>query len=121
MTDSFKSGIYNDTDGKKPVEGKTYTAAGGNEVQTVQNYEEMQSEALKIADEVKKENPLGITDEMLAADLIRQEKERSNDEHLKYLQSTDWYVVRKADTGKDIPSDVATKRQTARDAIQNIS
>tara|TARA_B100001996_G_scaffold362527_1_gene330113 strand:+ start:3154 stop:3516 length:363 start_codon:yes stop_codon:yes gene_type:complete len=120
MTDSFKSGIYNDTDGKKPVEGKTYTASGGNEVFTVQNYEQMESEALRIADEVKKENPLGITDEMLAADLIRQEKERSNDEHLKYLQSTDWYVVRKADTGKDIPSDVETKRAAARNAIQDI-
>ena len=120
MTDSFKSGIYNDTEGKKPVDGKSYTAPGGNEVFTVQNYEQMEAEALKIADEVKKENPLGITDEMLAADLIRQEKERTNDEHLKYLQSTDWYVVRKADTGKAIPSDVATKRQAARDAIQNI-
>lgn len=120
MTDSFKSGIYNDTEGKKPVDGKSYTAPGGNEVFTVQNYEQMEAEALKIADEVKKENPLGITDEMLAADLIRQEKERTNDEHLKYLQSTDWYVVRKADTGKAIPSDVVTKRQAARDAIQNI-
>ena len=107
MTDSFKSGIYNDTDGKEPVDGKSYTAPGGNEVFTVQNYEQMEAEALKIADEVKKENPLGITDEMLAADLIRQEKERTNDEHLKYLQSTDWYVVRKADIGKDIPADVA--------------
>ena len=120
MTDSFKSGIYNDTDGKKPIEGKTYTASGGNEVHTVQNYEEMQSEALKIADEIKENNPLGITTAMLDADLLRQQKERSNDEHLKYLQSTDWYVVRKADTGKEIPSDVITKRQSARDAIQNI-
>ena len=120
MTDSFKSGIYKDTDGKKPVEGKTYTASGGNEVHTVQNYEEMQSEALKIADEIKENNPLGITTAMLDADLLRQQKERSNNEHLKYLQSTDWYVVRKADTGKAIPSDVVTKRQAARDAIQDI-
>ena len=120
MTDSFKSGIYNDTEGKKQVDGKSYTAPGGNEVFTVQNYEQMEAEALKIADEVKKENPLGITDEMLAADLIRQEKERTNDEHLKYLQSTDWYVVRKADIGKDIPADVETKRAAARNAIQDI-
>jgi len=120
MTDSFKSGIYNDTDGKKPVEGKTYTASGGNEVYIVQNYEEMESKALKLADEINKSNPLGITTAMLDADLLRQQKERSNDEHLKYLQSTDWYVVRKADTGKAIPSDVVTKRQAARDAIQDI-
>lgn len=120
MTDSFKSGIYEDTDGKKPVEGKSYTASGGNEVYTIQNYEQMESEALKIADEVAKNNPLGITTVMNDADLLRQQKERSNDEHLKYLQSTDWYVVRKADTGKAIPSDVVTKRQAARDAIQDI-
>ena len=120
MTDSFKSGIYEGTDAKKPVEGKTYIASGGNQVYTVQNYEEMESEALKIAEELKKNNPLGITTAMLDADLLRQQKERSNDEHLKYLQSTDWYVVRKADTGKAIPSDVVTKRQAARDAIQNI-
>lgn len=120
MTDSFKSGIYEDTDGKKPVEGKTYTASGGNQVFTVQDYDQMESESLKIAEELKKNNPLGITTAMLDADLLRQEKERSNDEHLKYLQSTDWYVVRKADTGKAIPSDVVTKRQAARDAIQNI-
>ena len=120
MTDSFKSGIYEGTDAKKPVEGKTYTTSAGNEVYTVQNYEEMEVEALKIADEIKKNNPLGITTAMLDADLLRQQKERSNDEHLKYLQSTDWYVVRKADTGKAIPSDVVTKRQAARDAIQDI-
>ena len=120
MTDSFKSGIYKDTDAKKPVEGKSYTASGGNEVYTVQSYDQMESEALKIAEELKKNNPLGITTAMLDADLLRQQKRRSNDEHLKYLQSTDWYVVRKADTGKAIPSDVVTKRQAARDAIQDI-
>ena len=120
MTDSFKSGIYKDTDGKKPVEGKSYTTSGGNEVYTVQNYEELQTEGLKILEEFDKSNPLGITTAMLDADLLRQQKERSNDEHLKYLRSTDWYVVRKADTGKAIPSDVVTKRQAARDAIQDI-
>ena len=120
MTDSFKSGIYEDTDGKKPVEGKSYTASGGNQVYVVQNYEQMESEALKIAEEFDKNNPLGITTAMNDADLLRQQKERNNDEHLKYLQSTDWYVVRKADTGKAIPSDVVTKRQAARDAIQDI-
>ena len=100
---------------------KTYTASGGNVVHTVQNYEELESEALKIADEVKKNNPVGITTAMVDADLLRQQKERSNDEHSKYLQSTDWYVVRKADTGKAIPSDIVTKRQAARDAIQDLS
>ena len=31
-----------------------------------------------------------------------------------YLKNTDWYVTRKAETGKAIPSDVATKRVQAR-------
>jgi outer membrane protein assembly factor BamB len=34
-----------------------------------------------------------------------------------YLGSTDWYVVRFAETGVAIPDDIATARQEARDAI----
>lgn len=34
-----------------------------------------------------------------------------------YLYSTDWYVQRKAETGKDIPIDVLEKRALARDEI----
>lgn len=40
-----------------------------------------------------------------------------NTESLAYLTSTDWYVIRKADTGVAIPVDVLTKRQEAREAI----
>ena len=32
----------------------------------------------------------------------------------QYLKDTDWYVARKSETGKDIPSDVLTKRAQAR-------
>ena len=32
----------------------------------------------------------------------------------RYLKDTDWYVARKSETGKDIPSDVLTKRAQAR-------
>ena len=32
----------------------------------------------------------------------------------KYLKDTDWYVSRKAETGKDIPSDILDKRAQAR-------
>ena len=32
----------------------------------------------------------------------------------EYLSRTDWYAVRKAETGKAIPSDVLTKREQAR-------
>ena len=38
----------------------------------------------------------------------------------KYLAETDWYVTRKAETGKAIPDDIATKRQEARDKVKDI-
>lgn len=35
----------------------------------------------------------------------------------QYLNDTDWYVVRKLDTGVDIPEPVASKRQQCRELI----
>tara|TARA_R100000084_G_C4504160_1_gene79501 strand:+ start:289 stop:462 length:174 start_codon:yes stop_codon:yes gene_type:complete len=32
----------------------------------------------------------------------------------EYLKATDWYVIRKADVGTAIPSDIQTKRAQAR-------
>jgi hypothetical protein len=40
-----------------------------------------------------------------------------NTDALAYLASTDWYVVRFAETGVAIPDDIKTKRQEARDDI----
>jgi hypothetical protein len=34
-----------------------------------------------------------------------------------YLNSTDWYAVRYAETGVEIPNDIKTARQAARDEI----
>lgn len=45
---------------------------------------------------------------------------RSNKDARKYLADTDWYVVRKTETGEAIPDDISTARQEARDSIQNI-
>ena len=42
------------------------------------------------------------------------EQERINRESLNYLESTDWYVVRKAETGVDIPAEILTARAQAR-------
>jgi len=44
---------------------------------------------------------------------------QTNMESLQYLAETDWYVTRKYETGKAIPQEILTKRQTAREAIQN--
>mgnify|MGYP003297777299 CR=1 FL=1 len=37
-----------------------------------------------------------------------------------YLRETDWYVIRFADTGVEIPAEVKTKRQQAREEISQI-
>jgi hypothetical protein len=44
---------------------------------------------------------------------------QTNMESLQYLAETDWYVIRNQETGVAIPTEVLTKRQTAREAIQN--
>ena len=122
MSDSYVSNSYNaETDGKMSQETVTYTNKDGNTVYTVANYKELEAEALKISEEVAKNNPLGITTAMMELDIANREKELSNEQHLTYLQETDWYVVRKADTGVAIPTDVANKRQAAREAIQKLS
>jgi len=45
---------------------------------------------------------------------------RSNKDARKYLADTDWYVVRKTETGEAIPEDITTARQEARNRIQDI-
>ena len=122
MSDSYVSNSYNaETDGKMSQDTVTYTNKDGNTVYTVANYKELETEALKIQDDLIKNNPLGITTAMMELDIANREKELSNEQHLTYLQETDWYVVRKADTGVAIPTDVANKRQAAREAIQKLS
>ena len=121
MSDDVLNTVYDETDGKMSQEVATYTNKDGNTVYTVPNYKELEAEALKISEEVAKNNPLGITTAMNDLDMANREKELSNEQHLTYLQETDWYVVRKADTGVAIPTDVANKRQAAREAIQKLS
>ena len=40
-----------------------------------------------------------------------------NAEHRAYLASTDWYIVRFAETGVAIPDEIKIARQAARDSI----
>ena len=44
-------------------------------------------------------------------------QEQINNEARVYLASTDWYVVRFAETGTPIPQDILDARQAARDSI----
>lgn len=45
------------------------------------------------------------------ADLVAEQEAR---EAVAYLQSTDWYVMRKLEVGTPVPEDVALKRAEAR-------
>ena len=40
-----------------------------------------------------------------------------NAEARAYLANTDWYVIRHQETGQEIPAEILTKRQEARDSI----
>tara|TARA_R110000824_G_scaffold367745_1_gene556967 strand:- start:64 stop:435 length:372 start_codon:yes stop_codon:yes gene_type:complete len=44
-------------------------------------------------------------------------QEVTNAESMAYLDSTDWYAIRYAETGVAVPSDVTTARAAARSAI----
>jgi len=45
---------------------------------------------------------------------VRTKQVIDNAEARAYLASTDWYIVRKQETGKDVPAEVLTKREEAR-------
>ncbi|KTC39789.1 hypothetical protein AO265_20920 [Pseudomonas sp. ABAC61] len=42
------------------------------------------------------------------------EQDRKANEAREYLRQTDWLVVRKLETGKDVPADIAEQRAQAR-------
>lgn len=52
--------------------------------------------------------------EFTEVELEAQLQEQANAEARAYLQSTDWYVTRFTETGKEIPEEVKTKRDEAR-------
>ncbi|MCC3698786.1 hypothetical protein LLE79_00155 [Staphylococcus epidermidis] len=45
------------------------------------------------------------------------EQDKKAQEAREYLQQTDWLVVRKLETGKEIPADIAERRAEARSLI----
>jgi hypothetical protein len=54
-----------------------------------------------------------FTDEEIAANAQAETNANSR----AYLASTDWYIVRRAETSEGVPSDIITARAAARDAI----
>lgn len=47
-------------------------------------------------------------------------KEQEIAELQRYLDSTDWYAIRYAETGTEIPDDITKKRQETRDKISEL-
>jgi len=60
---------------------------------------------------------VAFTVEELADKSASKAQQDANKEALSYLSSTDWYVIRKQETGVDIPPDILIARQAARDSI----
>ncbi len=61
--------------------------------------------------------PVLERDEPTAEEIANNLVAMQNYEARKYLADTDWYVTRKAETGKAIPDDILTKRQEAREKV----
>jgi hypothetical protein len=60
------------------------------------------------------ESVLDCIDESFCLDFFQNESNK------QYLYETDFYLIRKIETGKDAPLDVLSKRQIARDSIKDI-
>lgn len=46
--------------------------------------------------------------------MTHEEAYNQREEHIQYLRDTDWYIIRKADTGNEVPEEVITKRAECR-------
>ena len=59
--------------------------------------------------------------EFTEEELAKQELDKQISEAKQYLESTDWYIIRYADSGKEVPSDIKIKREEARISIGGIN
>ena len=58
--------------------------------------------------------------EFTEEELAKQELDKQISEAKQYLASTDWYIIRYADSGKEVPSDIKIKREEARISIGGV-
>tara|TARA_R100000700_G_C3162477_1_gene138262 strand:- start:368 stop:922 length:555 start_codon:yes stop_codon:yes gene_type:complete len=65
---------------------------------------------------VKDSDGVQLVNEGLKTKYIRETKEMCNN----FLEKTDWYVVRKAEGGSDIPSEITTERNNLRNSCKTI-
>lgn len=59
-----------------------------------------------------------VEEKDISAELAREQQAQVNQEAQQYLQETDWYVIRQADSGEPVPEEVKTKRADARERIK---
>lgn len=71
----------------------------------------------QMSDYVMVENEFVLDTDAKAIEKQNQEKIAELEESLK---STDWYAIRFADTGEEIPDDIKKARQEARDEISRL-
>ena len=81
--------------------------------------EEFLDSVVESGDTVK-DMPVLKRQEPTAEEIANNQINIQNYQARKYLADTDWYVTRKAETGKAIPDDILTKRQEAREKVKVI-
>ena len=57
--------------------------------------------------------------EFTEEELAQQELQAKLQEAQAYLNSTDWYYARKAETSEEVPTEIVAKRVEAREFIRN--
>ena len=76
--------------------------------------DEVWQEALNINANCYENGEFIVKDWRTAEEIEAEKLAQANAEAKEYLQSTDWYVSRFTETGKEIPEEVKTKRDEAR-------
>ena len=82
---------------------------------TIDNYEDAEGNTKTVFTYDVKNRTFDSTLAEMKADKIQQLKANAN----RDLQSTDWYVTRKAEKGTAIPDDVETERDNIRSSVDS--
>lgn len=81
--------------------------------------EEVWQEAININANCYEDGKFIVKDFRTSEEIAQQELQVKLQETKAYLNSTDWYYARKAETGEDVPVEVVEKRLASRKFIQD--
>lgn len=87
-------------------------------VPNIEVTDEFWQEAININANCYEDGEFIVKDFRTDSEIAEQLQAQANAEARAYLNSTDWYVTRFTETGKEIPEEVKTKRDEARLQIQ---